>query len=477
MSEMRSTLFPSQKAILAMSRSQYIAHQKAAEIPSTPASTSERDTNPIEKISIGICIYRLDGKTLRPAVLLLRRTPRWWHQYMAPSDRQRGGYWELPGGKMEDDDFCISAAIERLVREQTGLRVTKILGLLDELRWSTDVKELLWEDEDEDDMFVVGKLNMAGEDEDTECSSEWEDDLVETSSDGESEMVQVGLEIKLEDFDCGRGIIMDDLLHSFDTITSANDILGIRFADSVSSSSSKTSFALSDGMLPPLPPKDDRSLKIAPLMLASSRRNAMRPRSRKPLPQPIEIPPPLPAVSPLRRRAVGAPPHAELKPRPLQTADASRLNRPLPHVANFIKPRALSKSIQDWEDKDAQKKSHRYGFIQAALRPVDKEEDEKDRRGGQLGADKVQRTKHVQLNFSVLVDEEMDTTPPFLIQSERNRKNRLTGTVTEQDGHGPKYEHDALDWATFSRLKTLPMCEDLRDVVRQGLTWADEALG
>lgn len=56
----------------------------------------------------------------------------------------------MPGGKVEDDDFCISAAIERLVREKTGLRVTKIMVMLSDVRWREELKVLLWENDVDD---------------------------------------------------------------------------------------------------------------------------------------------------------------------------------------------------------------------------------------------------------------------------------------------------------------------------------------
>ncbi|KAI6085534.1 hypothetical protein F4821DRAFT_148252 [Hypoxylon rubiginosum] len=55
--------------------------------------------------------------------------------------------WELPGGKVRDGDFCISAAIARRVAEQTGLRVVRVLGALQDVRRMSEVRILDWDDD------------------------------------------------------------------------------------------------------------------------------------------------------------------------------------------------------------------------------------------------------------------------------------------------------------------------------------------
>ncbi|CAJ2506610.1 Uu.00g077960.m01.CDS01 [Anthostomella pinea] len=128
MHDMKPMLLPAQKSALAMSRAQYLAKL--------------RDLwEPADKLSIGVCIFQMDVQTCRPSVLLLRRSLR-WHQHP--------GTWELPGGKVGDGDFCISAAIARRVEEETGLEVVKILSMLQETRHVSEVKFLEWDDDDLD---------------------------------------------------------------------------------------------------------------------------------------------------------------------------------------------------------------------------------------------------------------------------------------------------------------------------------------
>ncbi|KAI1804302.1 hypothetical protein F4811DRAFT_552967 [Daldinia bambusicola] len=57
------------------------------------------------------------------------------------------GMWELPGGKVLDGDFCISAAVARRVAEQTGLQVVRVLGALQDVRRVVEVRILDWDDD------------------------------------------------------------------------------------------------------------------------------------------------------------------------------------------------------------------------------------------------------------------------------------------------------------------------------------------
>ncbi|KAI2636563.1 hypothetical protein GGS26DRAFT_500596 [Hypomontagnella submonticulosa] len=57
------------------------------------------------------------------------------------------GMWELPGGKVREGDFCISAAVARRVAEQTGLRVVRVLGALQDVRRVAEVRILDWDDD------------------------------------------------------------------------------------------------------------------------------------------------------------------------------------------------------------------------------------------------------------------------------------------------------------------------------------------
>ncbi|OTA60051.1 hypothetical protein K449DRAFT_397126 [Hypoxylon sp. EC38] len=182
----RTTLSHAQKSVLAMSRAQFL--------------DAIRNTRPADKLYVGVCIFRMDAHSSRPSVLLLRRSDpsssssaasissstasssAWVeHAYVTTpttptpttitslwqngrQDRllqrshgssgggggggERGsGVWELPGGKVRDGDFCISAALARRVAEQTGLRVVRVLGALQDVRRINQVRILDWDDD------------------------------------------------------------------------------------------------------------------------------------------------------------------------------------------------------------------------------------------------------------------------------------------------------------------------------------------
>ncbi|KAI1393278.1 uncharacterized protein F4822DRAFT_439413 [Hypoxylon trugodes] len=71
------------------------------------------------------------------------------------------GIWELPGGKVREGDFCISAAVARRVAEQTGLRVVRVLGALQDVRRVSEVRILDW-DEDGVGIFLNGEDDGSG---------------------------------------------------------------------------------------------------------------------------------------------------------------------------------------------------------------------------------------------------------------------------------------------------------------------------
>ncbi|XXH04485.1 putative glycosidase CRH2 [Hypoxylon texense] len=187
----KTTLSHAQKTVLAMSRSQYL--------------DAIRATRPADKLYVGVCIFKMDPHSSRPSVLLLRRsassaaanpitTPssrsasRWRRRSKLQQQQQSsssgsgsgssgsragregdwergwgsagggggtgdddggGSYycWELPGGKVRDGDFCISTAMARRVAEQTGLRVVRVLGALQDVRRTSEVRILDWDDE------------------------------------------------------------------------------------------------------------------------------------------------------------------------------------------------------------------------------------------------------------------------------------------------------------------------------------------
>ncbi|KAI1763053.1 hypothetical protein GGR53DRAFT_387142 [Hypoxylon sp. FL1150] len=187
----KTTLSHAQKTVLAMSRAQYL--------------DAIRSVKPADKLYVGVCIFKMDPHSSRPSVLLLRRSPaaaasnpisgptnsasRWrrrrskaHHQQGSSTGsssrevrgewfasggggggddgdgggRESGGgdgarnatlCWELPGGKVRDGDFCISAAVARRVAEQTGLRVVRVLGALQDVRRMSEVRILDWDDD------------------------------------------------------------------------------------------------------------------------------------------------------------------------------------------------------------------------------------------------------------------------------------------------------------------------------------------
>ncbi|KAI0887649.1 uncharacterized protein GGS22DRAFT_157749 [Annulohypoxylon maeteangense] len=181
----KTTLSHAQKTVLAMSRAQYL--------------DAIRASRPADKLYVGVCIFRMDTHSSRPSVLLLRRSRTTASGSESSSsssaatsattvttaaspvfrretrrnrqlgdNRERGirggagngsgnrnangngigsGVWELPGGKVRDSDFCISAAVARRVVEQTGLRVVRVLGALQDVRHVSEVRILDWDDD------------------------------------------------------------------------------------------------------------------------------------------------------------------------------------------------------------------------------------------------------------------------------------------------------------------------------------------
>ncbi|KAF2972093.1 hypothetical protein GQX73_g1409 [Xylaria multiplex] len=465
LSTMRSALLPSQKAILAMSGARFLAYLRSSSADGArPMSvlnyTGDKATinyepfayntrggkSPLgaaDKLSVGVCIFRLDEETLRPTVLLLRRSPRWWRRrvFASTGGRQGAGEWELPGGKISDDDFCVSAAIGRLVREKTGLRVTKIMAMLSAVRWRAELKVLRWE---EDQRGAAYLDSTEEEDEDGDGDS-WDDDyarkvdsgvnidwssIITTTTTTTTTMGEevIGGTVNTEDGENGgkAGIL---------PLSDAN-VLGISVSKSPSSPRSSPVLITPDSASvspppPPPPPKDDvyddgdayqyihhddygylynydpdhdPSLEPAPLSLPS--------RSAAP-----ETTAGGEARQTLRRR---------------NTASSTTLPLPLP----------------SFYDGDAQGSGKGKGKGKA----------DGKRRDALVIPYRIVRKEHAQLNFVVLVDED-------------GADEGLPGFLDGGGKRGEVCEHDALEWATCARVEALPMGEDLRRVVLEGLEW------
>ncbi|KAH9886175.1 hypothetical protein F4778DRAFT_759305 [Xylariomycetidae sp. FL2044] len=155
-----STLVAEQKSILAMSRAQYFSHIRhtaaisaktikngqatttaATAATTTTAGAAATTTAIPDKLAVSVCIFQTDHQTSNPSVLLVRRSLRF---------QKYPGHWELPGGKVSDEDFCISAALARKVDETTGLKVVKVLGMLRDTRHVEEMKILEWDDDHDD---------------------------------------------------------------------------------------------------------------------------------------------------------------------------------------------------------------------------------------------------------------------------------------------------------------------------------------
>ncbi|KAI0427365.1 hypothetical protein F5Y09DRAFT_34983 [Xylaria sp. FL1042] len=527
-SVIKSSLLPCQKVILAMSRAQFLAYLRSSSssVDAMQAmSVSERigDKNgfrdgtcipiamgnkdrienigPVDKLSVGVCIFRLDRETLRPAALLLRRSPRWWRRrvFTSAARRQAAGEWELPGGKVEDDDFCISAAIERLVREKIGLRVTKIMVMLASVRWRADLKVLRWP-EDEKDGACKGSTEEDVEDED-------EDD---DDDDESEERTQVDSEVDMD-------VHMDWIFASESTSTAPTekgdmaestgmkegqheneqqkilqpsrlhkmDIQGIRrLMNSLSSSSSSATLTpdstSASASVPPPPsplPKDhdpDHSHRYDDRYSSD---NAYQytyhhdPDHDPSLePAPLSLPPR--TAPPTTKTATRGEGDKTKTLRRRNTASSTALP-PYLHSLCDVGCGSTWTSDSDSDNNTANIKNN-------------KKKKKERRRDAQMIPYKTVRKEHAQLNFGVLVHEDGDTNhvPRFLAGAYGgNRKNKYgrRGGKGERAGEGEGgggreevHEHDALEWATSARLEKMPMSEDLRQVVFEGLAWMGE---
>ncbi|KAI0435961.1 hypothetical protein F4803DRAFT_567249 [Xylaria telfairii] len=453
---MKSELLPSQKAIIAMSCAQYLAYlrpstedgsQATSSAPNSEKDEEETKRNPAQpiisskhtdKLSVGVCIFRLDGQTLSPAVLLLRRSPRWWRRRILASGggRDGAGEWELPGGKVEDDDFCISAAIDRLVREKTGLRVTKIMAMLSDVRRREELKVLLWEDDVDD---VEGSTS--------EYPSE------DGDSDGNGVKIKVDLSVDMgwapstEDgnsgnTDKGKGIGThigngNEISSGAETLVSPlpldPEALGIRIlTDSSSPDSSAPRLTTDSGSssvsAPPVPPKDPG-------------RYAWVHREHNDAADDDDDDDDYHADYDCRKYRFDEDYDPSLEPAPLSVPSLNP--KPPRRRVTALSPRAPPASLV------------RVHWRNAQVIPYN-----------------MVRREYLQLNFTVLVDEDPggEVVPVFL---GRHDADDGDGGGGGKEGH----EHDALEWATCARVEKLPMSEDLRRVVFEGLAWMGSRAG
>jgi 8-oxo-dGTP pyrophosphatase MutT (NUDIX family) len=102
-----------QKDILAMSKAEYLTH----------IGSVDDDT----RLQVAAAIFKIDARSSRPTILLLRRRQH---------DHHRPGVFEIPNGRVDDNDFIISDSIARAVQKQSSLKVFRIEAMLRESRWT-----------------------------------------------------------------------------------------------------------------------------------------------------------------------------------------------------------------------------------------------------------------------------------------------------------------------------------------------------
>ena len=93
------------------------------------AHISSTSPEPIDKITVGAAIIRLDGSV--PRVLLLKRIDQ---------EKYHPGMFELPGGKVEETDETIFQTVIREVIEETLLIVLEVIAPLQPIRYITEKK-------------------------------------------------------------------------------------------------------------------------------------------------------------------------------------------------------------------------------------------------------------------------------------------------------------------------------------------------
>ncbi|TGJ79154.1 hypothetical protein E0Z10_g9611 [Xylaria hypoxylon] len=480
---MKSALLPSQKAILAMSRAQFLSYLRCSSADEAHETlilncTRDKDIDKGEtlihnaddgkvslsfanKLSVGVCIFRLDEMTLRPTVLLLRRSP-WWRRrriFTSAAGRQGAGEWELPGGKVSDDDFCISAAIERLVKEKTGLRVTKIMVMLSGVRWRAELKVLLWDEDEgglayndsaeEDDEGGVedGLSEDHGQKVDSGVNMDWDNTSTMSTATTTTTITigdgEIGSTAGIED---GKSRGEEEIRALSDA-----DVLGIRIPTSSPSPRSPHVPVTPDSASispPPPPPKDnDRNDKPDKYDDGYAYQYGNDGDYKYTYDHDFDHDPSLePAPLSLPSRTIAVVEEEKKGGRTLRRRDTAS-STALP--VSLLSP---------------------HGGVGCSN---GRSKSKSERRNAQVIPYKILRKEYAQLNFTVLVDEdEGDGLPGFLYADS-------TGGSREKAGRGERgvYEYDALEWATCARVEKLPMSEDLRRVVLEGLAWMGELTG
>ncbi|RWA10197.1 hypothetical protein EKO27_g4893 [Xylaria grammica] len=433
------------------------------------ADDSKTPLGAADKLSVGVCIFRPDKKTLRPTVLLLRRSPRWWRRrvFMSTAGRQGAGEWELPGGRVSDDDFCISAAIERLVREKTGLRVTKIMVMLSDIRWGADLKVLLW---NEDEGGAA-------------CEDSTEDDDDEDGDEDHSQNFGTGLSI---DWNNSTSTAATTIITTTATYT-ATSIGKQRITGTVStrdrqSSGKEDILALSDAdVLGIRTPTGSSSPGSSPVPATPDFTS-------------VPPPPPLPKDDGHDDKAdkygdgyyaYRADHDDDYKYVYYHDANHDPSLEPAPLALPSRAAEAAVPKMGAGEGKALRRRDTASSTALPAYlfppdggvgRPEARDKIKSKRRNAQVIPYKIVRKEYLQLNFAVLVDENgEDGLPGFLDEDSvggGRRRWRRRRRRRRRRGRDEVDEHDALEWATGARVEEMPMNEDLRRVVLEGLALA-----
>lgn len=501
---MKPALLPSQRAIIAMSREQYL---KSSIAPLTTATTTTSGAaSSINELSVGVCVFRLDGQTSQPVVLLLRRSKGWqqrnervgergrvfsaadesssssWPSSSSSSQRHlktqqgtEGSVWELPGGEVGDDDFCISAAAERLLRENTGLRITKMMVMLPDVRWREELKVLLWEDEDESDEDEGNEDGDGGDRWDIREDCAVEKDNQNNGGCGHEDEAEKAGEDKHHEFSvdldstqlrprADSGVVMNWITY---IQNGGLESASTRYDDDGSSGP--------DGGV--LSPFSSHELELLGVRVPTN--------------------PSSPGSSSLMAWAMPTPTSTQSPRAHDQSQSRSRSQSHENNVYSYgddddfdlsLEPAPLSLPIRNRKGKEEERRSRpplrrrntassttlpREELLMEEKKKRKRKERENKRRDAQMIPYEMVQREHVQLNFVVLVDEDEDVEVPlpgFLMP-------RRTWDRDVKGREGEEGKYDGFEWATRERVREMGMSEDLRRVVFQGLDWMDSLAG